>query len=258
MKVVILAGGLPSTLSEERTLPKPMAELGERPLLWHIMKHYSYYGFREFIICAGVRSDIIKKYFLDYYLYQSDIEIDLETNEIRLLQKRTEDWKITVLDTGLHTGVDERILQVRDFIQDESFFINYGDVLSDIDLLKLYEQHKKNQGCVATIAVVRPAGRNSLLKIKEGFLSDTQGATEDSSAWVNSCTFVANRSVFDYLSKNNDFVSEGALFERLAHDKKAGVYYHDGFWQTVETMRDKSYLERLWEQKKAPWRLWKD
>lgn len=258
MKVVILAGGLPSTLSEERSLPKPMAELGERPLLWHIMKHYSYYGFHEFIICAGVKSDVIKKYFMDYYLYQSAIEINLTNNEIKILDKQTEDWKITVLDTGLHTGVDERILQVKDYIQEDSFFINYGDVLSDIDLSKLLNQHKRSKGCAATIAVVRPAGRNTLLNIRDGFLSDEDVSISFSSAWVNSCTFVANKEIFDYLSNHNDFISKGALFERLAHGNKAGIYYHDGFWQTVETMRDKSYLERLWRLEKAPWKLWAD
>lgn len=259
MKVLILAGGLPSTLADHNeSLPKPMLEIGERPLLWHIMKLYSHYGFNDFIICAGYKGDMIKRYFTDYYIYQSDVTIDLETNEVTIHKKRTENWTVTVLDTGRDTSIVQRILKVREYVDGEDFIVAYGDCISDIDVSGMVSRHRQS-GAAATVAVARPAGRNALLPLDDtgGFVCGGQQNDRLPQSWVNACNMVFSEEIFDYLEENDDSWGN-SLFLRLAKDSRIQSYKHPGFWSAVETKRDQYELEQLWKSGNPPWRLWEN
>lgn len=259
MKVLILAGGLPSTLADHNeSLPKPMLEIGERPLLWHIMKLYSYYGFDDFIICTGYKGDMIKRYFTDYYIYQSDVTIDLETNQVTIHKKRTENWTVTVLDTGRDTSIVQRILKVREYVDDDDFIVAYGDCISDIDVSGMVLKHRQG-GVAATVAVAGPVGRNAALPLDDEGRFLYGGGIKDrlSQPWVNACNMVFSKEIFDYLDKNDDF-GENSPFPRLAKDSKIQTYKHQGFWTAVETKRDQYELEELWKSGNPPWRLWED
>lgn len=258
MKVIILAGGLPSTISDVKSgIPKPMAEIGGRPLLWHIMKLYSHYGFREFIICGGYKVNIIKEYFKDFYIYQSDITVDLASNEITIHNKRTEDWKVTVVDTGVEATTSQRILQVKDYVKDEDFFVTYGDCLSDMNLNEMLQLHKEKSSCL-TMAVARPMGRHSVLSIGEddillGKQSGIQSGKDN--AWVNASCYLFSSAVTDALS--GEELNE-AFMEKMAEKEKVHIYRHEGFWRPVETMRDSVALEEMWEEGCAPWKVWEN
>lgn len=246
MKVVILAGGWPSSINEDlEGIPKPMVELGGRPLLWHIMKQYSYYGYNDFIICAGYKSKMIKEYFMNYYIYESDITIDLQTNAIEIHKKKTEDWKVSVIDTGLNTSISERILRVKDYIDDDLFFINYGDCISNINIRNL-EKYHKNHSKILTVSVANPTGRNTILELNQ---------EKKSQAWVNACTMLCEPSIFSYLDVEETYLEYG-LFKRLYDCGEIIAYEHTGFWTPVETKRDKSLLEQMWDEQKAPWKIW--
>ncbi len=269
MKAVILAGGLPSTISDVKSgIPKPMAEIGGRPLLWHIMKLYSHYGFREFIICGGYKVNIIKEYFKDFYIYQSDITVDLASNEITIHNKRTEDWKVTVVDTGLEATTSERILQVKEFVKGEDFFVTYGDCLSDMNLAKMAEIHKERNSFL-TMAVANPTGRHSVLSIGEddvlvskdasafgGDACDSADSMSDEhKAWVNASCYIFSPRAVDALS--GDELNE-AFMEKMAAREQVHIYRHKGFWSPVETMRESVTLEEMWEEGCAPWKVWEN
>ncbi len=256
MKVIILAGGLQSTVSDAREgIPKPMAEIGGKPILWHIMKMYSAYGFHDFIICGGYKINMIKEYFMDYYIYQSDITVDLLSNEVTIHRKRTEDWNVTVVDTGKDTPLGERILKAKEYIGEEDFLVTYGDCLSNIDLKQFVNFHKKN-GKMATIVVAKPAGRNKMLPIDaEGnYLEYGDIVKSQSNGWVNACCEIFTNSIFNELKMVSDL--EVQLFNRLAKENEIVSYRHDGFWSSMETKRDKIYLETVWQNAKAPWKIW--
>lgn len=256
MKVVILAGGMQSTISNEQEgIPKPMAEIGEKPILWHIMKTFSAYGFRDFIICGGYKVNFIKDYFNDFYIYQSDITVDLLENTIEIHKKKTENWIVTVVDTGVNSTPSQRIIEVKDKIGEEDFIVVHGDCLSDIDIMAFVEKHKSSDA-IATVAVAKPTGRNKILAISEDnkIQNSIEFGKEENHAWVNACYQVFSKGIFLYLEKSTD-IGE-LLFEQLARDHQLMVFQHEGFWSPIETKRDIVQLERLWMAKKAPWKKW--
>ena len=253
MKVVILAGGMQSTInSEKEGIPKPMVDIGGKPLLWHIMKHFSQYGLNEFIICGGYRVDMIKEYFMDYYIYASDITVDLQNNTIEIHKKRTEDWKVTVVDTGLSASTGQRVSLIREYIKEEEFIVTYGDCLSDINISNLITEHKKN-GRIATLALAKPTGRNQLLPIDgEGNIRyEKSEMMLSSNAWVNADCFVFDKRIFTYLEENDDL--EKQLFLKLSEQQQVASYKHVGFWNSIETKRDLVNVEKLWNAGEAPW-----
>ncbi len=256
MKIVILAGGLPSTITEEvEKIPKPMAEIGGRPVLWHIMKLFSYYGYNDFIICTGYKGNLIKEYFMDYYVFQSDITVDLKTNHIEVHRKNTEDWKVTLIDTGLKTSICQRIGMIEDLIKEDSFILSYGDCLSDVDVNKLVECHSNNQK-ITTTTVARPIGRSAIVPIDEnGELIYEKKSSQKQNAWVNAGIMVLKKQIFQYI-KPEDVLLENGPFERLCMEKQLGSYCHNGFWSTIETKRDYGMLEQMWKEKRAPWKTW--
>lgn len=258
MKVIILAGGLPSTLIEEdEKMPKPMAEIGGRPLLWHIMKQYAHYGYSDFVICTGYKGEVIKDYFMNFYIYQSDITVDLQTNEVQIHRKQTEDWQVSVIDTGLNSSILERLMMVKDYAKDEAVLVAYGDCLSDIDIQKMEDKHKSSDS-IATFAVAHPTGRNETLSIDEnGRYQGVQQYKRAQKAWVNACSMILEPEAFQYFASNSSNRALN-LMERLAQEKPVQTYQHEGFWTPVETVRDKTLMEALWSRKEAPWKVWKD
>lgn len=255
MKVVILAGGFGTRISEESHLkPKPMIEIGEQPILWHIMKHYSAYGHNEFIICGGYKQHIIKQYFADYFLYNSDITFDFrDGNSMQIHDNSTEPWKVTVVDTGYATMTGGRIKRIQKYVGDETFMMTYGDGLSDVPVDKLLEQHK-NSGKIATITAVQPGGRFGALDISES--SQIHGFAEkkkEDGGWINAGFMVLEPQIFDYIS-GDETVFEKEPLEQCATEGQLMAYRHEGFWQCMDTMRDKNLLEELWKSGKAPWK----
>lgn len=252
MKVVILAGGMQSSISNEAEgIPKPMIDIGGKPLLWHIMKHFSEYGLNEFIICGGYRVDMIKEYFMDYYIYASDITVDLSKNTIEVHNKKTEDWKVTVVDTGLFSATGQRVSMIEKYV-DGDFIVTYGDCLSDIDILQLIDHHGM-AGKIATVAMVKPSGREELLPLdEEGKLRYGSGFhVQNDSAWTNGDCFVFSPQIFSFLTGNYDL--EKQLFIRLSEKDQLATYKHTGYWLAVETKRDLYDAENLWNAGMAPW-----
>ena len=258
MKVVILAGGLPSIIGEENEkMPKPMVQIGERPILWHIMKLFSYYGFVDFIICTGYKSDVIKDYFLNYYIYQSDITVHLKTNEVEVHNRITENWNVSIVNTGLEASTGERLRIVAPML-DEDFVVTYGDCVSDIDVPKLMDLHRVS-GKMMTVALARPTGRNAIIPTNdEGEISLAAAYKHlDGNAWVNACMMAVNPAVF------TDDGYPGGRFEEdvmhyLAVRGEVNTYRHEGFWLPVETVRDRVQLQQMWDAGNAPWRVWND
>lgn len=257
MKVVILAGGKGSRISEESVWkPKPMIEVGDKPILWHIMKGYSEYGFHDFIICCGYKGHMIKEYFVHYYMYQADTTFHLRDRRREYCQSMAEPWRITLANTGLETLTAGRILKIRDYIgKDETFMLTYGDGVADIDISALLAFHRSH-GKIATITTTQPAGRFGAIKIDEdgSIVSFTEKARRDQS-WVNIGFMVLNREVFDYLGDGSEML-ERTPFERLAADHQMAAYRHPGFWSPMDTVHDRAYLEELWGSGKAPWKTW--
>lgn len=251
MKVVILAGGQQSTLSAREGIPKPMIEIGGKPLLWHIMKHFSQYGLKEFIVCGGYHVDMIKEYFTDFYIYESDITVDLEKNTVEIHKKRTEDWKVTVVDTGMDATPGQRICRVEEYLGD-IFLVTYGDCLSDVDAERLLEAHAKS-GRLVTLVMAKPQGRKQLLTIDENELLDYDKLSPvvADAAWVNADCFVLNRKVLDYLE--GDCNLEEQVFRGLSRLGQVNTYRHKGYWTTLETRRDLVEAERLWSEGHAAW-----
>lgn len=252
MKVVILAGGMQSSISNEvEGIPKPMVDIGGKPLIWHIMKHFSQYGLTEFIVCGGYKVDTIKEYFMDFYIYESDITVDLQSNTVEIHKKKTEDWKVTVVDTGLFSATGQRVSMIEPYV-DGDFIVTYGDCLSDIDVSKLIERHRA-EGKIATVAMVKPSGREELLPLdEEGKLRyNSSSHVENDNAWTNGDCFVFSSQVFSFLSGNYEL--EKALFVRLSEKDQLAAYKHAGYWLAVETKRDLNDAENLWNAGMAPW-----
>lgn len=257
MKVVILAGGLGTRISEESHLkPKPMIEIGDAPILWHIMKYYSHYGFDEFIICAGYKQYVIKEYFADYYLHRSDVTFDFSAeNKMIIHNNEAEPWKVTIVDTGLETMTGGRLKRVKKYIGDDTFMMTYGDGVSDVDLQGLLEFHRK-QGKLATVTAIQPGGRFGVLNIdgSNQVLNFSEKAKEDG-GWINAGFMVLEPKVIDYIDGDNTFFEREPL-ERLAHEGQLSAYKHNGFWKCMDTLRDKETLDYLLANKKAPWKVW--
>ena len=257
MKVVILAGGLGTRISEESHLkPKPMIEIGEKPILWHIMKEYSHYGFNEFIICAGYKQHMIKEWFADYYLHTSDVTFDFSAgNKMIVHNNVSEPWKVTIVDTGLNTMTGGRVKRIEKYIDGDTFFLTYGDAVSDVDIRKLYDFHR-HHGKGVTLTAVSLAQQKGILEIgaNNQVLSFREKEGQDS-ALINGGYMVCNRTIFKYLS-GDDTVLEKQPMNQLDKDGELMSYYHKGFWQCMDTKREMDYLESLWESGKAPWKVW--
>lgn len=255
MKVVILAGGFGTRISEESHLkPKPMVEIGGKPILWHIMKIYSYYGYNDFIICLGYKGYIIKEYFANYFLHNSDVTLDLKKNSMEVHQNHSEPWKITLIETGEFTQTGGRLKRVKDYIGGQDFCFTYGDGVSDVNIKKIIEFHQK-QNTLATLTAVKMPGRFGKINMSGSKIVCFQEKPEGESGWVNGGFFVLSPGVFDYI-EDDDTVWERTPLERLASDGNLSAYVHDGFWHMLDTLRDKIRLEELWNSGKAPWKIW--
>lgn len=256
MKVVILAGGLGTRLSEETDIkPKPMIEIGGKPVLWHIMKIYSHYGFNDFIVCLGYKGYIIKEYFANYFLHQSDITIDLKKNDLEIHDSKAEDWKITLIDTGLHTMTGGRIKRIKEHVGSGTFMLTYGDGVGDVNIMELLDFHYRH-GIYATVTAVQPLGRFGALNLSpsERVLSFHEKPQGDN-AWINGGFFVLEPKVFDYI-EGDETIWERTPLERLADDGQLAAYKHHGFWKPMDTLRDKNELNEMWNSNNAPWKVW--
>lgn len=255
MKCVILAGGLGTRLSEETaTKPKPMVEIGGRPILWHIMKMYSQHGVNKFIICAGYKGYVIKEYFANYFLHMSNITFDMSTNEMIVHENKAESWKVTIVDTGDETMTGGRLLRVRDYIGDETFCFTYGDGVSDVDISKLISFHKKKNKW-ATVTAVQPPGRFGAIKMDGSTITSFEEKPQGDGGYINGGFFVLEPEVF-HLIDGDPMVWEREPMERLAENRQIEAFKHDGFWRPMDTLRDKNHLEDLWDSNKAPWKVW--
>ena len=259
MKVVLLAGGFGTRISEESQFkPKPMIDIGGMPILWHIMKLYSYYGFNEFIICAGYKQEVIKEWFGDYFLHTSDITFDFEqNNKIIVHDKHTEKWKVTVVDTGLNTMTGGRVKRIQKYVGDEPFYLTYGDAVSNVDIAKLTEFHRTHGKCV-TITSVSIAQQKGVLDMdKNNTITAFREKDDEDGAVVNGGFMVCNPGIFDYLQDDTTILEQGPM-RKLAADGELKGFYHEGFWQCMDTKREKDKLEKLWASGKAPWKTWED
>jgi len=258
MKVVILAGGMGTRLSEETDMkPKPMTEIGLKPMLWHIMKIYSHYGFNDFVLCLGYKGYMIKEYFANYFLHQADVTIDLKKNCMQVHHGKAEPWKVTLVDTGLSTMTGGRIKRVQEYIGDKPFMLTYGDGVADVDLKKLIAYHKK-QGKLATMTAIQNLGRFGAIEMNSaGTVSSFQEKPMGDGAWINGGFFVLQPEVFKYLKDGDATIWERGPMEGLARDGQLCAYQHNGFWKCMDTLRDKTELEKFWQSEKAPWKLWK-
>lgn len=257
MKAVILAGGKGSRISEESVLkPKPMIEIGGRPVLWHILKTYSRWGVNDFIILLGYKGWAVKEYFADYFLRQSDLRIDLARNAIEPLASQSEKWNIILADTGLETMTGARIKRARKYIGDEPFFLTYGDGLADVDVNALLQSHRRS-GRPCTVTMARPEGRFGALEVdKNNHITAFTEKPLGDGGWINAGFFVCEPAVFDYIPDGDAAVWEKEPLETLAREGKLNGYAHEGFWKPMDTLRDKIELERLWESGRAPWKVW--
>ena len=258
MKVLILAGGFGTRISEESHLkPKPMIEIGDMPILWHIMKYYSSYGLNDFIILAGYRQYVIKEYFANYFLHNADITFDMSNNQMEVHSSASENWRVTVVDTGLRTMTGGRVKRVRDYVKDEPFMLTYGDGVCDVDLDALLRYHRSH-GKIATITTVNLAQQKGVLDIAEdGSIRSFREKEEMDGAAINGGFMVFQPELFEYL-EGDETVLEQEPMHRLAADGELMSFYHRGFWQCMDTQREKRLLEALWESGRAPWKRWKD
>jgi glucose-1-phosphate cytidylyltransferase len=254
MKVVILAGGLGTRLSEETTIrPKPMVEIGPRPILWHIMKLYSHYGLNDFVICLGYKGYVIKEYFANYFLHNSDVTFDLATNTLEVHQNQAEPWRVTLVDTGEATQTGGRVKRVARYL-DGPFMLTYGDGVADVDLNALLDHHRAS-GLLATVTGVQPPGRFGSLEIEGARATGFREKPVGDGGWINGGFFVLAPEVIDYVA-DDATVWEREPMERLARDGQLGVYLHHGFWQPMDTLRDRNQLSAMWTSGKAPWKVW--
>jgi len=258
MKAVILAGGLGTRLSEETvTKPKPMVEIGGKPILWHILKIYSHYGINDFIICCGYKGYVIKEYFANYFLHQSDVTFDMKTNEMKVHEKRAEPWEVTLIDTGDDSMTGGRLKRLETYLKhEEAFCFTYGDGVANINIKDLISFHK-NHGKVATLTATYPPGRFGALNIGENQVKNFEEKPKGDGALINGGFFVLSPKVFDRIDGDHT-VWEQQPLKNLARDGQLMSYKHEGFWQPMDTLRDKNHLEDLWDNNKAPWKLWED
>ncbi len=256
MKVVLLAGGLGTRISEETDLrPKPMIEIGGMPILWHIMKTYSYYGFNDFIVCCGYKGYVIKEYFANYFLHESDVTISLKDNSLKVHDSHVEPWTITLVDTGVNSMTGGRIKRIQSHVGNEPFMLTYGDGVSDINITNLIEFHR-NSGRLCTVTSVQPSGRFGALDINEksevhSFIEKPKG----DGAWINGGYFVCQPEVFDYIEGDSTIFENGPM-EKLASDGQMSAFKHSGFWKPMDTLRDRVELEESWSTNKAAWKTW--
>jgi glucose-1-phosphate cytidylyltransferase len=258
MKVVILAGGFGTRISEESHLkPKPMVEIGNKPILWHIMKIYSHYGFNDFIICLGYKGYVIKEYFAHYFLHESDITFDFRNDNRRIIHNHSaEPWKVTLVDTGLETMTGGRVKRVQPYVGDEPFMLTYGDGVSDVNIRELVEFHKAH-GKLATVTSTQPGGRFGALSLGENnVVHGFQEKPKGDGSWINAGFFVLQPEVFKYIDGGDDTVFEKGPLEQLSSNGELRAYKHHGFWQPMDTLRDKNQLEELWRTNNAPWKAW--
>jgi glucose-1-phosphate cytidylyltransferase len=256
MKAIILAGGYGTRLSEETHLkPKPMVEIGDRPILWHIMKLYSAHGIHDFIICCGYKGYVIKEYFANYFLHTSDVTFDMQTNQMEVHHRYAEPWRITLVDTGEGTQTGGRLKRVKDYVANETFCFTYGDGLSDVDLTKLIQYHHQ-QGLSATLTAIQPAGRFGALEVDDqGRIITFQEKPKGDGSWMNGGFFVLEPEVFD-LIEGDQTIWEHSPLQQLAAKQQLSAFYHEGFWQAMDTLRDRTLLESLWKSNQAPWKVW--
>lgn len=260
MKVVLLAGGFGTRISEESGIrPKPMVEIGGKPILWHIMKIYSFYGLNDFIICCGYKGYMIKEYFSNYFLYNSDITFDMKNNNMKVHKMHAESWSVTLVDTGELSMTGGRLKRVKDYIGNETFCMTYGDGVSDVNINNLI-MHHKNQGVLATLTSVRQHGRFGVFNLtpnecKIKYFKEKPKGNGDETAWINGGFFVLEPQVIDYI-EGDDIVFERAPLENLAADGQLCAFKHTGFWQPMDTLRDKNLLENLWKSDNPPWKVW--
>lgn len=255
-KVLILAGGLGTRISEETVVkPKPMVEIGGKPILWHIMKMYSQHGFNDFVILLGYKGYYVKEYFMNYFLHQNDLKIDLKNNSVEYINNAAEDWKITLIDTGEHSMTGGRIKRAKQHIGNETFLLTYGDGVADVDIKKTYQFHKSH-GKMLTVTAVQPEARYGVLDFTSetdvnGFLEKPIGE----GGWINGGFFVCEPQVIDFIADDST-IWEREPMEAIANAKQMKAYRHQGFWQCMDTLRDKTKLQELWESSKAPWKIW--
>jgi glucose-1-phosphate cytidylyltransferase len=257
MKVVILAGGYGTRLSEETVLrPKPMVEIGSKPLLWHIMNIYSVYGYNEFVLAVGYKGEVIKEYFLNYYNHQSDLTISLKTGEVSIIKNCCRDWLIHLIDTGQNTMTGGRLHRLKSRFKNETFMLTYGDGVGNINMNELLDFHKSH-GKIATVTAVRPIARFGGMRFdKNNKVVDFKEKTQTEEGWINGGFFVFEPKIFDYI-QGDDAILERSPLENLTRDGQLMAYKHNGFWQCMDTVRDKHFLEQLWESGNPPWKLWK-
>jgi len=257
MKVVLLAGGFGTRLSEETDIrPKPMVDIGGKPILWHIMKIYSQYDFNDFVILLGYKGYYIKEYFANYFLHQSDVTLDIQTGKMEVLNNSSEPWKITLLDTGLDSMTGGRIKRAQQFIGNESFMLTYGDGVSDLNIKELVKFHKSH-GKILTMTSAQPDARFGALNInKNNQVISFQEKPKNEGGWINAGFFVCEPKVFDYITEGDSTIFEQAPLQNLAKDREIFTYKHSGFWKPMDTLRDKQQLQKMWEEDKAPWKVW--
>ena len=258
MKVVILAGGIGSRITEESHLkPKPMIEIGGKPILWHIMKIYETQGFNEFIVCLGYKGYVIKEYFLNYFKYNSNLSIDISNNEVKVHSTEGDDFKVTLIDTGEHTLTAGRIKQIEPYIEGDDFFLTYGDGVANVDIKSELEFHKKH-GKICTMTVVQPAGKFGSLEFdEENKVTNFKEKPVGDKNWINAGFFIVNRNVFSLLENDSDnMMWEQKPLEKLTSDNQLMVFKHNGFWKCMDAMRDKMVLEELWDSNNAEWKIW--
>lgn len=258
MKAVILAGGFGTRLSEETDLrPKPMVEIGSKPILWHIMQTYSHYGINEFVILLGYKGYYIKEYFANYFLHQSDVTIDLSNNEMQVHNNQSEPWKVTLVDTGLNAMTGARIKKAKKYIDNQPFLLTYGDGVGDINIQKTLDFHKQH-GKLLTMTSAQPEGRFGALNIDQNTnrVLEFQEKPKGDGSWINAGYFVCQPEILDYIDADDDVVFEQEPLRNLAKDGQIHTYKHDGFWMPMDSLRDKTELNKLWKDKQAPWKVW--
>ena len=255
MKAVILAGGLGTRISEETQIrPKPMVEIGGRPILWHIMKIFSAHGIHDFVICLGYKGYAIKEYFANYFLHMSDVTFDMKDNRMQVHQRHAEPWRVTLVDTGESTMTGGRLKRVRDYLEGETFCFTYGDGLGNVDIAKLVTFHR-NAGTLATVTAVQPPGRFGALDVERNLITGFKEKPHGDGGWINGGFFVLAPGVFDYI-EGDASTWEREPLERLAQAGQLSAFHHRGFWQPMDTLRDRTLLEGLWASERAPWKVW--
>lgn len=255
MKVVILAGGLGTRLAEETEItPKPMVEVGGRPVLWHIMQSYAHYGFKEFFIALGYKGEVIKRYFLDYYSLNGDMTINLAGGRLQNHEREAEDWVVHLIDTGQETQTGGRVKRLESWLKDDTFMVTYGDGVCNVDLCKVLKFHRAH-GRIATVTAVRPPARFGGLVFEGDMISEFTEKPQIGEGWINGGFLIFEPQLFDYLKDDASSLEADAL-ERLAEDRQLAAFRHDSFWQCMDTLRDKRLLESLWQQGHAPWKVW--